>query len=185
MLPWDRKLASVFKSLLKGSLDEAKGNKTRKDFGKVRERVVDAEFGKTLEWLFDELSRPPAQRRQRDAEASLGCVRELRGRGFMETAALLFVAWQEVLSRVSLERVLPTAPDAACLEVWIKAAKAPVPEIERQLLADPSAAYATAGADWLMERAKPEQLFPLLELFLSRQTRPAFLRPWCEALLRR
>jgi hypothetical protein len=179
----DRKLTAVFKALLKGPLDGAKGDKARKDFGAVRERVIDAVFGKRLEGLFDDFSRPAAQRRQREAEESLVCVRELRDRGFVETAALLFIAWREVVGGLSLERVLTTAPNAACLDSWMKAAKMPAQEVEKHLLAEPAATYATAGADWSLARTKPEQLLPLLELFLTRQARPAFLHPWNEALV--
>jgi hypothetical protein len=37
----DRKLATVFKALLKGAQDEQKRQKASKEFGQIRERVVD------------------------------------------------------------------------------------------------------------------------------------------------
>ena len=179
----DRKLSSVFKALHKRQPDGSKGDTTHKEFSVVRERMVDDGFRRTLDHLFADFVCTSEQRPKHSTEAALGYVREFRNQGFMETAALLFVAWREVLSGVSLEVMLPTAPDAASVEIWIKAVNAPVPEIEKQLLADPCATYATAGADWLMEHAKPDHLIPLLELFLSRRARPTFLRPWCETLV--
>ncbi len=179
----DRKLAAVFKSLLKGLGERAKGGRVEKDFRDVRERVVDAAFGNLLEALFDDFNLPLARRRQRDAEESIECVRELRDRSFVETAASLFIAWREMFGSVNLERVLSAAPDVACFDAWMKAAKAPVQEIEKQLLTEPAATYATVGADWMLARSKPEQVLPLLELFLTRQSRPTFFCPWCEALV--
>ena len=179
----DRKLSGVFKALLKGSQDGGKEEKARKDFGAVCERVVDATFSGDLKRLFDAFRVHAAQRMRRDAEESLACVLDLRDRGFVETASILFFEWREVLASLSFERVLKVAPDTACVEAWLKASKASVAEIEEQLLADPGATYATAGADWLMLRAKPNRRLPLLELFLSRRPRLPYLRPWDDAVI--
>jgi hypothetical protein len=143
----DRKLASVFKTLSKAPLDQPSREKVDKQFRAVRDRVLDQGFAKKIEGLFQDLCRPPAHRRKPDAEEVLENVRNLRDRGFVETAALLFVTWREILSGLKLERVLPAAPDAACLEAWMKAAKAPAQEVEKHLLAEPVATYATAGAE--------------------------------------
>ena len=178
----DRKVTAVFKGLLKGPVDRAKREKAEKDFRAVRDRIMEAPFGNILDTLFKDFSQPVEQRRQRNAEESLAVVREFRERAFVEAAALLFVNWRGMLASVGLDRVLQAAPDAACLEAWLKTAKVPPKEVERQLLAAPGAIYATAGADWLVVRAKPDQLFPLLELFLSRQARPSYLRTWEDAL---
>ena len=179
----DRKLTAVFKGALKAPLDAAKREKLGKDFGAVRGRIMDVPFGKVLDVLFDDFIRPPAQRQQRDAEGAFVVLREFQERAFVEAAALLFFTWREALAGAGLERVLPAVPDATCLEAWLKATKLPVSEVEKQLLADPRATYATAGADWVLGRAKPEHQFPLLELFLSRMARPTYLRLWDEALV--
>jgi hypothetical protein len=82
-----------------------------------------------------------------------------------------------------LEEVLLLAPDATSLEVWRKTAKVAAKVIEGRLLSDPVSTYATAGADWLLLHAKPEQMSPLLELFLGRKDRPKTLLPWADALV--
>lgn len=179
----DRKLSSIFRVLLNGPLDDTRAEKVQKDFGAVSKRMMDVSFRETLGGLFDDFSQPAVQRRRRDAAESFACVLQVRDRGFVQTASRLFVAWCEILGTVDLERVLPIAPDAASLNAWMKAVQASESDVEKHLLANPVATYATAGADWLLGRGKPEQLFPLLELFLTKQVRPAYLRPWREALV--
>jgi hypothetical protein len=52
MNPLDRKLATVFKALLKGAQDEQKRQKASKEFGQIRERVVDERMPPGTErWL--------------------------------------------------------------------------------------------------------------------------------------
>lgn len=179
----DRKLATVFKALLRATPEGPNAGKLNKDFHSVCERIIDVTFRPELKRLFDEFRQPAAERQHRKVEDSIGCIRELRERGFIETAALLFGEWREALGALSLERVLENAPDADCIETWRTVTKAPLLELERKLLADPCATYATAGADWLMARGKPEHLLPLLDLFLTKQVRPPYLLPWNEALV--
>ncbi len=64
----DRKAARVFKALVNGPLDGAKGEKAGRQFRVVRDRVFDEGFGKTLDGLFQDLSRPMALRRKPDAD---------------------------------------------------------------------------------------------------------------------
>lgn len=146
------------------------------------ERIIDATFRPELKRLFDEFRQPAAQRQHREVEDCLCCIRALRERGFIETAALFFEEWREALGELNVESALENAPDADCIETWRKVTKVPLLELESQLLAAPSATYATAGADWLMAHGKPEHLLPLLDLLLTKQVRPPCLLPWNEAL---
>jgi hypothetical protein len=183
MNPLDRKLTTVFKALLKGPAEGSKRERAGKDFREVRSRVVDAELGQTLDGLFAKFSVPPAERVKPDAAVVFEIVGALRDRGFVSAPALLFKHWREVVCIQKLEDVLPVAPDAASLELWRKAARVPAKEVEGRLLADPVNTYATAGADWLLLRAKPEQALPVVEKLLRRSERPKTLPPWAETLV--
>src|SRR5258708_5502827 len=93
----DRKLAAVFKALLKGPVDGPNGVKVRKEFRALRERVLDEGFGKELDSLIEEFSPPPDQREKPGPAEALGRVRYLRDRGFVDTSSLLFSEWREIL----------------------------------------------------------------------------------------
>jgi hypothetical protein len=82
----------------------------------------------------------------------------------------------------SLEQILATATDLKNFSRWVKTSKIPPKEIERQLLAQPEKIYSTVGLDWLVFNSKSENLAPLLELLLSKQSRPGTLPPWHEVL---
>src|ERR1041385_2155381 len=122
----DRKFASVFKALLKASPEVATGDKQAKEFRALRVRVVDDELGKTLDGLFQDFARPATQRRTLDVGEASELVRAMRDRGFVATSSQLFISWREVFASLTLEMVVPTAPDAGCLEEWMKTTKVPV-----------------------------------------------------------
>ena len=82
----------------------------------------------------------------------------------------------------SLEQILATATDLKNFSRWVKTSKIPPKEIERQLLAQPEKIYSTVGLDWLVLNSKSENLAPLLELLLSKQSRSGALPPWHEVL---
>ena len=178
MNPLDRKLATVYKALLTGAPDEQKRQKASKEFGQIRGRVVDAELGRRLELLFAEFPSPPGERRKFEAAESQEIIRDLLKRGFVETAALLFVVWLDVLTPLNQDEVLAIAPNVNCIKAWIKATRSSPRELGSRLLAKPVETFATAGADWLLESAKPDALLPLLDLFLTRQSRPSHLPTW-------
>ncbi len=179
----DRKLAAVFKVLIKGPLEELKKQKTGKEFRNVCDKILDGELRKQIEFLFGDFSHPSTQRRKPEVGEALEFVRALRDRSFIETAALLFKVWRDVIQEFNFEQVLNAAPNVGCFKAWTKAKKLSLQEIERRLLTNPVETYATIGADWLLERSKPQALMPLLELLLARQLRPKYLLPWNEALI--
>ena len=183
MNPFDRKLTSVFKALIKSPALGPKRDKAGKEFREVRSRVVDTGFGETLDRLFASFSTPPTERPKPEAADASKIIAALRERGFVESAAMLFLQWRDVMGTQTLADVLPIAPDATSLEGWRKIVRVPTNEFEGRLLADPAAAYATAAADWLLLHAKPEQTLTVLEMFLARKERPKTLPPWAEALL--
>jgi len=82
----------------------------------------------------------------------------------------------------SLEQILTTTTDLKNFSRWAKTSKIPRKEIERQLLAQPEKAYSTVGLDWLVLNSKPENLEPLLELLLSKRSRPETLPTWHEVV---
>jgi hypothetical protein len=178
----DKKLTSVFRSLLKGPAAGAHREKAARDFREVRTRVVAGDLGQTLDGLFARLSAPTAERVQPDAPGGFKIIGALREGGFVEASACLFHLWREVMGAQKLEDVLGVAPHAASIEVWRQAARVPKKEVEARLLADPAKCYATAGADWLMIHAKPERALPMLELVLNRKERPKTLPTWADAL---
>ena len=112
----------------------------------------------------------------------ISVVRVLCDRQLPASAAFLFAAWRDRVESLSLDAVLPLSPDPASFEIWRKASAQPAKEIEQQLLVTPATTYATAGADWLLLRVPPDKQLPLLDLFLTRQSRPKYLPPWSEAL---
>lgn len=179
----DRKLAAVFKVLIKWPLEELKRQKAGKEFRSVRDRISDEDVCKKIEFLFGDFSRPPAQRRKPPLEEALEYVHTLRDHSFIETEALLFKVWRDVIQDFNFEQVVNTAPNVGCFKAWTKAKKLSFQEIEQQLLANPVKTYATIGTDWLLERSKPQALLPLLELLLTRQSRPKYLLSWNEALV--
>ncbi len=82
----------------------------------------------------------------------------------------------------SLEQILAAATDLKNFSRWVKTSKIPPKEIERQLLAQSERIYSTVGLDWLVLNSKLENLEPLLELLLSKQSRPETLPAWHEVL---
>lgn len=178
----DCKLASAFKSALSGQTDSPKNDKATKDLRAVCDRITDADYRATLARLFADFSRPLGERRVPSVDEAKDSVLRVRDRGFVEASSVLFSAWREVLSSLSMEQVLSVAPDAGCFEVWVKTSKVSPKGTASTLLANPSAAYVTAVGDWLLQRARPEELLPLVELFLNRQPRPEHLPIWSDAL---
>jgi hypothetical protein len=180
--PFDRKLATVLKALNKGLKDASAKEKVGKDYQSVRSRVVDATLGTVLDDLFKSFSTPADQRVKPEQAHMIAVIRTLCDRQFPASAAFLFAAWRDCIASLPLDAVLPLIPDAASFENWRKASVQPAKEVEQRLLAVPGPTYMTAGADWCLLHATPEKQLPLLDLFLSRQSRPKFLPSWAEAL---
>lgn len=180
--PIDRKLMTILKALLKGPFDGPKREKVGKEFRDVRARVVDAELGRILDDVFAEYSGPPGNRTDPTLEQTAKRLGALRARGLVETAAFLFAQSAAIMAMLKLDEVLPLAPDVTSFELWRKVVKVSAIEIETRLLADLSSVYVTAGADWLLLRAKPEQLMPLFEMLLCGTERPNSLATGAEAL---
>jgi len=182
MNPFDRKLAGVFKALAKGTPDDAKAQKANKDFRNVHERVVDDALGAKIDFLFKDFSRPLAERHKPAPEEAVESVCALRDKGFSETAAFAFSVWHDATEKLSLQQALNAAPTLACFTAWAKARRISAEEIEQSSLANPDELYTTVGADWLLARAKPRDVLPLLEFCLARRPRPKYLPQWDEAL---
>jgi hypothetical protein len=180
--PADKKLAGILKVFIKGTKEAPARQKVEKDFQAVRSRVADTVLGAVLDSLFRSLSAPADQSKKPEAAQATATVRALYDRQFVLSAAVLFIIWQDVLSVLPLESILPVTPNEASFEVWRKTSASPAKEIEQRLLASPAATYVTAGADWLLLRVPPEKQLALLELFLTRQPRPNNLPVWSEAL---
>jgi len=183
MNPLDRKLTTVFKTLTNRSSLDTKPQNALKDFRELRSRVVDSDLLQTLDGLVANFSAAPTEQTKPAAPEAFKVIMELRQRGYVEAPALLFLHWRDVMMVQKLEDVLPIAPDAASLEIWRKASRVPAKELEIGFLVDPATAYTTVAADWLLLHAKPEQVQPVLELFLERKERPKALLPWAEALV--
>ena len=178
----DHKLAKIFKATLKKPKDSLKVENTSGEFRKILSQVVNTDLHETLKEVFSQVSRPTEQPADLEIKEALRLLRVLLDQGFKETPAVLFLAWLDALKNLSLEQILPIAPTAICLGKWIKTAKASSQEIERQLLDQPDQAYASVGADWLLEHAKPQVSLLVVAKLLTRQPRPEYLLPWNEAL---
>jgi hypothetical protein len=180
--PFDRKLATVLKALNKGVKDASAREKVSKDFQSIRSWVADASFGQILDDLFKSFSAAPQQRVKPEQAQVVTVIRTLCDREFVSSAAFLFAGWRDQVASLPLDAVLPLVPDAAAFEAWRKASAQPAKDIEQRLLTDPTPTYLTAGADWLLLHVTPEKQLPLLDLFLSRKSRPKFLPSWAEAI---
>ncbi len=108
----DRKLASAFKTALSGQIDSPKGDKAAKDLRAVCDRITDGDFRGTLARLFADSSRQTGERQAPNMDDAKDSVLQMRDRGFVEAAGVLFAAWREVFSGMSLEQVLSVAPIA-------------------------------------------------------------------------
>jgi hypothetical protein len=177
----DRQFATVFKVVLKKPKDNLKANEASEEFYRILKQVLNEDLLKTLERAYSEISRPTDEIEPK-VEGTLELLRNLLERSLTESAAVVFLARIEPLGRLSLEQVLPVVPNAMCLDKWIKAAKFSPHELQAHLLDQPNKTYATAGANWLIKRPKPELAMPVIELFLARQPRPGYLESWDEVL---
>ncbi len=177
--PLDRKSVAIFKALRKGGANSGKANH---DFRELRSRIADASLGHDLDDLFGDFSAAHEPPMKRTADAMFRTLESLRDQGFVELVALLFSRWGDTLAAQKLERIQEVATNAAALEIWRKSALMPVKELETRLLKDPEATYATVGGDWLLVRTKPAKLSALLEMYLSKRSRPKHLPAWADAL---
>jgi hypothetical protein len=177
----DRKLASALKADLKQS-KAGSGEKLSNEFHKILGQVVNEDLRRTLETLFSKVACQTNETIQPEVTESLRQLRTLLEHGFRETPSIAFLVWLDSFSRLTVDEVLSVAPDTICFGKWLKKAKASAQEIRRQLAENPGQAYATIGADWLLEHPKPEFSWSVVERFLSRQLRPEYLLPWNEAL---
>ena len=175
----ERKFVSLFNSLRKGG---PKAEVAAGEYRDLRNRGVDAELGALLDQWFRDFRLPKEQRPKPTPEILAGWIEIFRDRGLAQLLALVGEEWSGVLGKLSVAEILPLALDAATLEAWRDAAALPGADLEARLLADPVAAYATAGADWLLERGQPGKLAPLLSLFLARNSRPKWLADWASAI---
>lgn len=173
----DRKLATVFKAAIKSRKSDSK------KLQEILRNVVNQDLAKTIERTLSEISRPATEQQKPETTEATELLRYLLDRGFKETSAVIFIAWLDLLNGLRLERVLPIAPTALCLDKWIKATKSSAQEVELYLLVQPNQTYTTVGADWLLGRPKPGAALPLFDFFLARQPRPEYLLPWNEALM--
>jgi hypothetical protein len=177
----DRKLATDLKAALKKS-KAGSGEKLSNEFHKTLERVVNEDLRRTLETLFSKVVSQANETTQPEVTEALRLLRTLLERGFRETPSVAFLTWLDLFSGLRLDEVLSVAPNTICFSRWLKKAKVPAQEIQRQLAEQSDRAYATTGADWLLEHSKPEMSLPVVERFFSRQPRPEYLLPWNEAL---
>lgn len=177
----DRKLATALKAALKKNKDGS-GEKLSSEFHKTIERVVNEDLRRTLETLFSKVVCQTNETSQPEVTEALRLLRTLLERGFRETPSVAFLTWLDLFSGLRLEEVLSVTPNTICFGRWLKKAKVSAQEIQRQLAEQSDKAYATIGADWLLEHSKPEMSLPVVERLLSRQPRPEYLLPWDESL---
>lgn len=182
MLPLDRKLAVLFKRLVKGIPEGPKRVEAGRQYQELRSRIVDADLRSVLDELYDSCGTPASQRPSADAGGVSCTFRVLRDKEFLESLTLLFSLWRDAVGRFALEQVLSLAPNAMALEAWRKAASVTAGTLEVQLLEDPARTYPTAGLEWLLTKTKPARLVPLLDRLLAREPRPKHLSAWGEVL---
>lgn len=177
----DRKLATALKAALKKN-KAGSDEKLSNEFQKILERVVNADLRRTLETFFSKVVCQTNETAQPEVTEALRLLRTLLERGFKETPSVAFLTWLDLFSRLNVDEVLSVAPNTICFGRWLKKAKVSVQKIQAQLAERPDRAYATIGADWLLEHPKQEFSLSVVEEFLSRRPRPEYLLPWNEGL---
>lgn len=177
MSHFDRKLAGVFKSAAKpGATDDDLKN-ARKELADIQGRFLDANFQSSLERMFEALAPPPAQAKLGEADC-LRWIEILNAKELPRTAEVVFTILIGNFKNAGLEIVLPAAPTAKCVDAWIKATGEAKKAVQEKILADPDAAYATAGCDWFLTKGEKKKALPLLRLLLAKRPRPNHLAGW-------
>lgn len=176
----DRKLVGVLKLIMLDPTKNPRRDKVRSEFRDIRSRVVDAYLGGILDRLYEDhvsaTIRPPAP----SFEEASTILMELRSRTFTESAGILFEEWIDVMAGQNLRSVLTVAPKDSSLDAWSKAAGVSARELECLLLSDAAVAYASAGTEWILTHAKPDDAMALWEMILSKKERPKGLPNWSE-----
>jgi len=152
------------------------------EFKRILEQVVNEDLRRTLETTFSKIVRHTNEATQPEVTESLQSLRTFLERGFRKTPSVVYLAWLDLFSGLTLDEILSVTPNTVCFGKWLKKSKVSVQEIQRQLAARPDQAYTTIGADWLLEHPKPAIPFSVVGKFLARQPRPEFLLPWNEGL---
>ncbi len=178
----DRKLATTLKAALKKNESASTDQKLSSEFKRILERVVNEDLRRTLETVFSKIARHTNEAIQPEVTEALRLLRTFLELGLRETPSVTFLAWLDLFSGLTLDEVLSVTPNTVCFGKWLKKSKASTQEIQRQLAERPDQTYATIGADWLLEHAKPEMSLLLVRKFLACQSRPEYLPPWNEAL---
>jgi hypothetical protein len=180
MKSFDKNLAAAIKAAAKMDLKAGPPQTIPAELRETRQQVSGSDLVKPVEDLITLVSSSSTEK---CASKTIELLRDFLAIGYTSAAAELFQYRLTDLENVPLGELLSVVPNTACLEKWSKSVKKPAPEIEGELFADPFRAYQTAGADWLLAHAGPEQLRPIHKLLLSRETRPKFLPQWNEVLL--
>lgn len=178
----DRDLVSIFKTLAKRPVHNARQERAVSDFRHIRMRLGDPSLCCLLDQCVQDVVVEPEKRRKLQGAEVAEVVRKALELGFAELATWLFIWWRAFLAELPVEEVLQLAPSAAALDAWRKATRAAVGDLEDELLARVTMTYATAGAEWLLLKGKPSRLGPLFDLFLARGPRPKRLASWADAL---
>jgi hypothetical protein len=178
----DKKMAAIIKALQKLGVAEAKRPPLVSELRMLRECINGIRMGGHAEKILTALLTKPEVFSVPPTSDAILVVRELLDQRFIEIAAALFEQWRELFREVPFAEVIQVAPDAKALESWRKAVGMRSEEMEERLLADLSAAYETAGADWLLLRGKPGRSLPILRFYLGRHIRPKHLPQWADAI---
>lgn len=178
----DRKLATALKAALKNH-QTGSGAHSHSEFHEIlKERIASEDLRSTLQTLFSNVVFETDETAYPEVVEASRLMRILVERGFSETSAVAFLAWLDLFGGLSVDEVLDIAPNTVCFDRWLDGSKASAQEIRQHLAKHPDKAYATIGADWLLEDPKPEFSFSIVEKFLSRHRRPEYLLSWNEGL---
>src|SRR6266480_64803 len=102
MNPLDRKLSAIFRTLAKSPHGTVMRERASSDFRQVRPRVGESGPGTLFDELFRDVSAAPEAQRKLVTPEADEIVRDLRDRGFVETATWLFGWWQGSFSEMQL-----------------------------------------------------------------------------------
>lgn len=114
----------------------------------------------------------PLRHSEADSTAWPRLSAALRDLRMPTSARLLWKACMPLLKSVSPQDWIPAAPSAEAIEASRKSAGIPVPEFTALLLTLGSRLYATAGAEWLLQRGSPDQGGSILVAALDGAPRP-------------
>jgi hypothetical protein len=177
----DKKFSAVLSSFSKAT-EPTEREKAKGQYESVRSLIRDELLKSICEELVQTFSMSGDGRERPGTEHACWVIGELLRREFNSSASFLFQRWIDLMQQLPTMKVLPVCPDSAAIEAWRKKTQTSVAHLESELLSSLEVTYETAGADWLISKAKPAHLVSLFGFFISRRLRPKFLPQWDKVL---